>query len=472
MRRGRPQQIASALPFIMTFGIMLPGLAAACQTTLQSGKGREAEKEKTSAVSKTASSPANVNSPTPIDAAYFERSVRPILEKNCLGCHGVGNRLAGLDLRSRESALKGGTRGAAFVTGRADKSVLYHLVAGDRAPLMPPTGKLPPAQVAVLKRWINGGAPWSGGTVANAKKQVWWSFKAPTLPAVPKLQSAWIHTPIDAFVLAGLRDKGLAPSPPAPRRVLIRRAYMDLIGLPPTPEETEAFVNDKSPNAWEKVIDGLLASPRYGERWGRHWLDLARYADSGGFEGDKDRLLAWRYRDYVIDAFNWDKPYSEFLSEQIAGDEIRPDDPAAIIATGYLACGPQDIVENNARTRANELDDLVSTTSSVVLGLTVGCARCHDHKYDPIKQTDYYRLSALFAPTERREMEAATPLERRRVAEHNAPIDKQLAALHQQSDPILQRGQEAAKKRGRPIQRTSRPLLPFRHPTASRLPRF
>ena len=448
MSRGRPQRIVSAIQVIMTSGMAMLALAAACQTTVQKGKGGEGAKAKITPVSKTPVSPAAADSAAPVDAAYFERSVRPLLEKNCLGCHGVGNRLAGLDLRSRESAVKGGTRGAAFVAGRADKSVLYHLVAGDRAPFMPPTGKLPPAQIAVLKRWINGGAPWNGQTVANAKKQVWWSFKAPVLPAVPNLQSAWIRNPIDAFVLAKLRAEGLAPSPAAPRRILIRRAYMDLIGLPPTPEAVEAFVNDKSSGAWEKVIDGLLASPRYGERWGRHWLDLARYADSGGFEGDRDRLLAWRYRDYVIDAFNRDKPYNEFLREQIAGDEIRPDDPAAIIATGYLACGPQDIVENNARTRANELDDLVSTTSSVVLGLTVGCARCHDHKYDPIKQTDYYRLSALFAPTERRDMEAATPLERRRVAEHNAPIEGQLAALHRQSDPLWQRGQEAAKKAG------------------------
>ncbi len=258
--------------------------------------------------------------------------------------------------------------------------------------------------------------------VNKAQPQVWWAFKAPVLPPVPKIQSAWIHNPIDAFVLAKMRENGLQPSPPASRRALIRRAYFDLIGLPPAPADVEAFVNDKSPRAWEKVVDGLLASPRYGERWGRHWLDLARYADSGGFEGDKDRVLAWRYRDYVIDAFNQDKPYNEFIREQIAGDELKPNDPNALIATGYLACGPQDIVENNARTRANELDDLVATTGSVMLGLTIGCARCHDHKYDPVKQTDYYRLAAIFAPTERREVECASVEERRTVAEHNAPL--------------------------------------------------
>src|SRR5205085_2453482 len=168
---------------------------------------------------------------------------------------------------------------------------------------------------------------------------------------------------------------------------LIRRASLDLTGLPPTPEEVRAFETDRSPNAYEKVIDRLLASPRYGERWGRHWLDVVRYADSGGFEGDRDRAWAWRYRDYVIDAFNRDLPYDRFLREQIAGDEIAPDDHNALIATGYLACGPKDIVMQNAKNRADELDDLVSTTGQALLGLTVNCARCHDHKYDPIKQS-------------------------------------------------------------------------------------
>lgn len=383
-----------------------------------------------------------------IMSAYFEREVRPILEKKCLGCHGVGNRLASLDLRSRASALKGGSRGAAFIAGRADKSLLYLLINGNRAPLMPPTGKLPAAQIEIIKRWLDGGAPWGNGEVVSAKKQVWWSFQPPILPPVPSIKSAWIHNPVDAFVLTKLQAKGLAPSPPATRRILIRRAYMDLIGLPPTPLEVDAFVSDTSATAWEKVVDRLLASPRYGERWGRHWLDLARYADSGGFEGDKDRLLAWRYRDYVIDAFNQDKPYTDFLREQLAGDEIAPGDSTSVIATGYLACGPQDTVEMNARSRANDLDDLVSTTGSVVLGLTIGCARCHDHKYDPIKQTDYYRFSAIFAPSERREVEAATPAERLAVETHNSDVEKELVPLHQQADTLRQQGTQLAMKAG------------------------
>jgi cytochrome c553 len=383
-----------------------------------------------------------------VDSAYFQREVRPILEKSCLGCHGVGTQLSHFDLRSREAVLKGGTRGPGLVPGKARESLLYKMVSGIRGPQMPPGGKLPAAQVRTLQRWIDGGAPWSDDAISTAKEQVWWSFKAPSPPAVPAIKDAWIRNPIDAFVLQKLHASGLSPSPPAPRRALIRRAYLDLTGLPPTPEEAQAFEADRSPDAWEKVVDRLLASPHYGERWGRHWLDLVRYADSSGFEGDKDRPLAWRYRDYVINAFNQDKPYTEFMREQIAGDEIRPEDPQAWIATGYLACGPQDQVQKDAKTRADEMDDLVSTTGSVFLGLTVACARCHDHKYDPIKQTDYYRLSALFAPTERREVEVPTPEERKAAAARNAEVEAELAPLRAQAEPLRQRGLQAAKAAG------------------------
>jgi hypothetical protein len=386
---------------------------------------------------------------SPVDAAFFTRQVQPLLEQRCLGCHGVGVQLSHLDLRTRQSALQGGTRGAAFVPGDAQKSLLYKLVTGVRAPAMPPSGKLPAHEIQILRRWLDGGAPWAGNALQTAQKQVWWAFKPPVLPLLPSTRfDPWAHNPIDAFVLAQLQAAGLKPSPPAARRVLIRRAYQDLIGLPPTPEEVSAFETDRSPDAWEKVVDHLLASPHYGERWGRHWLDLVRYADSGGFEGDKDRPLAWRYRDYVIDAFNRDKPYNQFIREQLAGDELRPDGRDAIIATGYLACGPQDIVEMNERTRSNELDDLVATTGSVFLGLTVGCARCHDHKYDPIKQSDYYRLSAIFAPTERRELAVPTPEQRDTVENNNARVDQELAPLRARSEPLRQKGIEAAKHAG------------------------
>jgi len=387
----------------------------------------------------------------PVDAAYFTREVQPILQKSCLGCHGVGAKLGNLDLRTREAALKGGVRGASLAPGNAAKSVLYHLVSGARAPLMPPGGKLPASDIQKLKRWIDGGAPWAGPALENAQAQVWWSFRPPVKPAVPVLKHAeWVRNPVDAFVLQRLRRAGLSPSAPAPRRTLIRRAYLDLVGLPPTPEEIAAFETDRSPDAWEKVVDRLLASPHYGERWGRHWLDLARYAESAGFEGDKDRPLAYRYRDYVIDAFNRDKPYDEFVREQLAGDELRPGDREALVATGYLACGPQDQVQKDAKTRSDEVDDLVSTTSSVFLGLTVGCARCHDHKYDPVKQTDYYRLAAIFAPTERREVDVPTPEERRVADARNAELEKELAPLRAQFNPLRERGVQAAKAAGQP----------------------
>jgi hypothetical protein len=385
-----------------------------------------------------------------VDAAFFTREVRPVLEKSCLGCHGVGAKLSGLDLRTRAAALAGGTRGPALVPGDAAKSRLYQLVTGAHAPVMPPNGKLEPRAVQAVKRWIDGGAPWPDEKIETAAAQVWWSFKPPVLPAQPAVENrAWLKTAVDAFVLAKLEEAGLAPSPPAPRRVLIRRVYMDLIGLPPTPEEVRAFEADQSPDAWEKVVDRLLASPHYGERWGRHWLDLVRYADSSGFEGDKDRPLAYRYRDYVIEAFNKDKPYDQFVREQLAGDEIRPGDREAIIATGYLACGQEDFaMVKLPMTRADELDDLVSTTGSVFLGLTVGCARCHDHKYDPVTQTDYYRLQALFAPAERREIEIPTPEERRAYEERNQEINLEVTPLLDRAEPLRERGTELAKQAG------------------------
>ena len=394
---------------------------------------------------------ARAEPPTaPVASQDGSRAVQALLQKSCLGCHGVGAQLSGLDLRSREAALKGGTRGPSLVPGRADKSLLYRMVTGERAPQMPPTGKLSKAEIDLLKRWINGGAPWPGKPITTARAQVWWSFRLPVTPRIPAFpDSDWVRNPIDAFVLQRLRGAGLSPSPPAPRAARIRRAYLDLIGLPPSPEEVRAFVGDPSPGAWETVVDRLLARPEYGERWGRHWLDLVRYADSGGFEGDADRPLAWRYRDYVIDAFNRDKPYDRFLREQLAGDELPDRTNETIIATGYLACGQKDLVgmAMEERRRADELDDLVSTTGSVVLGLTVGCARCHDHKYDPISTNDYYRMQAMFAPTVRREIEIPTPEERSQADVHNAPLEKELAALRARADAMRPQTTDADAKK-------------------------
>jgi hypothetical protein len=234
----------------------------------------------------------------------------------------------------------------------------------------------------------------------DAQKR-WWAFQPVTKPAAPEVKNqSWVRNPVDAFILAKLEEKGLAPSAPANRITLIRRASLDLIGLPPTPEEVQAFVADKSPDAFAKVVDRLLASPHYGERWGRHWLDLARYADSEGFKSDETRPNIWRYRDYVIDSFNADKPYDRFVREQIAGDELYPNDPQALIATGFNRHFPDESNARNLMQRRQELlNDITDTVSSTFLGMTFGCARCHDHKFDPILQRDYYRLQAFFANT-------------------------------------------------------------------------
>jgi len=233
-----------------------------------------------------------------------------------------------------------------------------------------------------------------------------WAFQPLTKAPIPAVKdAAWARNDVDRFILSALEAKGLRPSPEADRHTLIRRVTFDLIGLPPTPEEVEAFVQDKSPQAWERVVDRLLASPHYGERWGRHWLDLARYADSSGFHNDLDRPHAWRYRDYVIRSFNEDKPYARFIAEQLAGDEVPGADEETLVATGFCRNGPsnEDNMGNNKEQyRLDELDDVIATTSTVFLGLTVGCARCHDHKTDPILSADYYSLLAVFNGTEKR----------------------------------------------------------------------
>ncbi|MEQ2007192.1 MAG: DUF1549 and DUF1553 domain-containing protein [Limisphaerales bacterium] len=253
---------------------------------------------------------------------------------------------------------------------------------------------------------IGGGAAGFAATPSLEVGRKHWAFqplRAGQLPAVK--DAAWARNDVDRFILAALEAKGLKPSPAADPRTLIRRVTFDLTGLPPTPEEVEAFVRDASPQAWERVVDRLLASPHYGERWGRHWLDLARYADSSGFHNDLDRPHAWRYRDYVIRSFNEDKPYARFIAEQLAGDEVPDADEETLVATGFCRNGPSNddnMGNNKEQYRLDELDDVISTTSTVFLGLTVGCARCHDHKYDPVTSADYYSLLAIFNGTEKR----------------------------------------------------------------------
>jgi len=346
-----------------------------------------------------------------------------ILQKHCLTCHGAA-QLSKLDMRQRESILKGGERGPALIPGKAEESLLYQ-AASHKGQLKMPLGKppIPQEDLEVLKTWIDRGAPWSTVAQTNAPDASWWSFREPKRPIVPTTRNEnWIRTPIDAFILANLEQKQLKPAPQADKRTLIRRAYFDLIGLPPTPKQVETFVKDTSPNSYERLIDQLLASPQYGERWGRRWLDVARYADSGGYETDIYYPNAWRYRDYVIKSFNDDKPYDRFLQEQIAGDELWPDNIdlhgsyklaqeklehlEARIGTGFYTLGPE-VHESNMDAKKllyEKLSDSVDTTGAAFLGLTVGCARCHDHKFDPIPQRDYYRLQAIFAESKQVEI--------------------------------------------------------------------
>ncbi|MBI3666350.1 MAG: DUF1553 domain-containing protein, partial [Acidobacteria bacterium] len=351
-------------------------------------------------------------------AISFQKDVLPILTNNCLKCHGEAMQLSGLDLRSRAGMLKGGQHGPAIQPGNAEGSALYRRVAGTLKPSMPFDGKLGETQVTVLRDWINQGAGWEGAEMAAAvagasaaagieetpvteEAREYWAFRKPVRPPVPRVKNAaWARHPIDAFLMQVFEQKGLTPAPPADRAALARRAYLDLIGLAPTPEQVAQFVNDRSPDAWEKLIERLLASPNYGERWGRYWLDVARYADSSGFEHDRDRPAAWRYRDYVIDSFNKDTPYNIFIAEELAGDELDWSTYETKTATGFLRAGPRvDYREkDNPQYRYDYLDDMIATTSQGFLGLTVQCARCHNHKFDPIPQKDYYRLQAVFFP--------------------------------------------------------------------------
>ncbi len=345
------------------------------------------------------------------EVAFFEKEVLPILKANCFKCHGEGKKRGGLDLTRRAGVLEGGDLGPAVALDRPETSRLLHAINYKGDLEMPPTGKLPQKEIGVLTRWVREGLPWTPGQDAATSKEPrheggkvtpearnYWAYRPAKRPDVPAVKGrSWVRNPVDAFLLARLEAKGLAPAPEADRVALVRRATYDLTGLPPTPEEVDAFVSDARPGAWERLVDRLLDSPHYGEKWGRHWLDLVRYAETNGYERDGPKPFAWRFRDYVIKSFNGDKPYDRFIKEQLAGDELDRDDPDCVIATGYYRLGIwDDEPVDPLQARADELDDLVATTAQVFLGMTMNCARCHDHKIDPIPQADYYRLSAFF----------------------------------------------------------------------------
>ncbi len=377
----------------------------------------------------------------------FKKHVQPVLSKRCVRCHGGEKTESELDLSDREGLLRGGNRGPAVIVGDAKESLLYKLVTHGKDPHMPRNGrKLPEETIAQIAAWIDTGAPYDKPLIARKKEEekAWigkivseedrrfWSFQplarrgamlsppkqAPaataagtggeSMPPYPVHNELWCRTAIDRFILAKLEAAGIEPNPPVSKEQLIRRVSFDLIGLPPTPEEVQAFINDSAPDAYDKLIDHLLASPHFGERWARHWLDLARFAESHGFEHDYDRPSAYHYRDFVIKAFNEDLPYDTFVKWQLAGDEIAPDSNEALKATGYLAAGVHStqITANEVeKHRYDEMDDMLATIGTSLLGLTFGCARCHDHKFDPIPQADYYRMLSTFTTTVRSEID-------------------------------------------------------------------
>ena len=332
----------------------------------------------------------------------FEKQVLPILGKYCLTCHGAAMQMGKLDLRTMAAMMRGGEQGPALVKGSAGKSRLFQRIT-DKS--MPPTdGKVTDDEARVIRDWIDDGAQTGEavGSVQSEAGSAHWAFQPPVLPVVPKVRPGRAENPIDAFVLARLEKAGLKPAAQADKRTLLRRVYLDLIGLLPTLDEQRAFLNDRSPDAYSKVVDSLLARPQYGERWARHWLDVVRYAESNGYERDGTKPSAWRYRDYVIRALNEDKGFDRFLTEQLAGDEVDGANAETQIATTFLRLGTYDDEPAEPQLdRYDQLDDVLGTTAASFLGLTLRCARCHDHKFEPLKQSEYYRMLAVFEPLKR-----------------------------------------------------------------------
>jgi hypothetical protein len=339
--------------------------------------------------------------------AIFQAKILPVLTESCGVCHSASTAQSGLAVNSFDALLRGGKHGPAIVPGSSQTSLLVQYLKGEKTPQMPLGGTLPRERLAELTSAIDKMAPPATARKESHDAYMDWLLKAPKAPAIPTVANASaVVNPIDAFVLAKLESKQMRPAPAADRRVLIRRVYFDLIGLPPTPEEVSAFLADRDPQAWPKLIDRLMADPRYGEHWARHWLDLARYAESDGFAIDGERPSAWRYRDYVIRAFNEDKPYDLFVKEQIAGDEVKdsrePEKSMSerLVAMGFLRMATWEAdATSHAQLRQDFLNEVTSTTASVFLGMTVGCAQCHNHKYDPIPQRDFYRFQSFFAAT-------------------------------------------------------------------------
>lgn len=372
--------------------------------------------------------------------------VARLLVQHCLECHSGPEPAASLDLTSLHGMQAGGESGErVLVPGQPDQSYLVHQVVSGSMPPAKTRRTLTEEERQQLVAWVAAGAPWPDGrvldpydfTTAHRAGRDWWSLQPVVRPSLPpEAADPWVRNPIDAFVLARLRAAGLEPSPEAERLAWLRRVTFDLIGLPPAPDEIEAFLADREPDAYERVVDRLLASPRYGERWARHWFDVARFAESAGYEVNTARTNAWPYRDYVIRALNEDRPYDQFVVDQLAGDQTGAD-----AATGFLVAGPHDLVgikniEGQLQQRANDLDDIVSTTAAAFLGITMNCARCHDHKFDPITQTDYYGMVAVFAGVQHGERLVRLPGYEERLR-YEPQVRKELAAAHARMRELL-----------------------------------
>jgi mono/diheme cytochrome c family protein len=412
-------------------------------------------------------SPLPATSAEPVD---FAKEIQPIFAKHCSSCHGPEKQKGGLRLDKKADALQ------ALSPGKpADSALLKRVTSTDPDERMPPKGeRLTESQIAKLKAWIEQGAKWPDDGNAT---ELWWSFKPlakPALPSLPNPKSP-IQNPIDAFVLAKLNEKGLTPSPAAEKRTLIRRVTFDLIGLPPTPEEVEAFLKDNSPDAYQKLVDRLLASPRYGERWARHWLDVVHFGETHGYDKDKPRPNAWPYRDYVIRSLNDDKPYGRFVQEQIAGDVLFPGTIDGIEGLGFLAAGPWDFIghvelpENKIDgkvARHLDRDDFVANTIGTFMSLTVHCAQCHNHKFDPITQEDYYRLQAVFAAIDRTEKAYDTDPA---IAKKRAELEE---SRKRAAETIAKLEAAAKEKAGKELVAIDRQLAEAKQPAGGIRPEF
>jgi len=379
---------------------------------------------------------------------HFEKAIRPVLVTRCLKCHGDRKQEGGLRLDSRAAVLKGGESGPAIIPGQASQSLLLAAIQY-RDLEMPPKNRLSDMQVRAFERWIASGAVWpqSSGTLRASLSPLtdadrrWWAFLPLRDSAVPEPDDADRRRhPIDRFIDAVLHRKGLSPGPIADKTTLVRRLYFDLIGVPPTPEEIDAFVADASPQAWESLIDRLLDDPRYGEHWARFWLDLVRFSESDGWNQDAFRSHIWRYRDYVVRSFNQDKPYDDFVRQQLAGDEMDRSNPENLEAVGFLRLGVYEYNQRDARGHWNDImNEMTDVVADVFLGMGVACARCHDHKFDPILQTDYFQLRAFFEPVIwRDDLHSATAAERETHARQHAHWLQATSGVRSEIDTLLE----------------------------------